>query len=113
MRAILSHRKVFITALTTVFSTAALAQIDVWHIGKGGLDWASQAETQVGALDSDGALQPLELLGERRHELRVQASKRGLALLVELQDAEGRVIPGYAFKDCQAVTVNAVRHAVA
>jgi len=61
MRAILSHRKVFITALTTVFSTAALAQIDVWHIGKGGLDWASQAETQVGALDSDGALQPLEL----------------------------------------------------
>ena len=61
MRAILSHRKVLITVLTTVLSTTALAQIDVWHIGKGGLDWASQAETQVGALDNDGSLQPLEL----------------------------------------------------
>ena len=37
------------------------AQMEVWHIGKGGLSWSSQAETQIGALDVDGALQPLEL----------------------------------------------------
>ena len=35
-------------------STASHAQMEVWHIGKGGLSWSSQAETQIGALDVDG-----------------------------------------------------------
>ena len=41
--------------------TTVGAQIEVWHIGQGGLDWASQAQSQIGALEIDGALQPLEL----------------------------------------------------
>ena len=34
------------------------AQMEVWHIGKGGLSWSSQAETQGGALDVDGPYSP-------------------------------------------------------
>ena len=41
--------------------TTVGAQIEVWHIGQGGLDWASQAQSQIGAREIDGALQPLEL----------------------------------------------------
>ena len=37
------------------------AQVEVWHLGKGGLSWASQAETQVGAVSVGGALQPVEI----------------------------------------------------
>lgn len=37
------------------------AQVEVWHIGQGGLSWVSQAETQIGALDVGGSLQPLQL----------------------------------------------------
>lgn len=37
------------------------AQVQVWHIGRGGLSWTSQALTQSGALDIGGGLQPLEL----------------------------------------------------
>ncbi len=52
-----------LTASAMLFSPRiSHAQIDVWHIGKGGLSWSSQAETQIGALDVDGALQPLELV---------------------------------------------------
>ncbi len=50
--------------------TASSAQVEVWHIGKGGLSWTSQATAQIGALDIDGALQPLELAaGENLIEL--------------------------------------------
>ena len=56
--------------MTLLFPAASRAQIDVWHLGKGGLSWASQAEKQIGALDVDGALQPLELQpGENLIEL--------------------------------------------
>ena len=50
---------IVLTAL--LWPTAGGAQIEVWRIGKGGLSWASQAETQIGALDVGGALQPLEM----------------------------------------------------
>ena len=50
--------------------TVSDAQVETWHIGKGGLTWNSQAHTQIGALDVDGALQPLELQpGENLIEL--------------------------------------------
>ena len=56
--------------MTLLLPAASRAQIDVWHLGKGGLSWASQAEKQIGALDVDGALQPLELQpGENLIEL--------------------------------------------
>ena len=54
---------------------------------------------------------PLILTGNTL-ELNVDCGAAGW-LLVELQDAEGRVIPGYGLKDCKTVTANAVRHAVA
>ena len=55
------------------------AQIEVWHIGKGGLTWVSQAETQIGALDVDGALQPLKLqAGENLIELLRASGQRFL-----------------------------------
>ncbi len=64
-----------LTALTT--PTLGHAQMDVWHIGKGGLSWSSQAETQIGALDVDGALQPLELAeGESLIELLRSSGQR-------------------------------------
>ncbi|MCC7264272.1 MAG: hypothetical protein IT369_17315 [Candidatus Latescibacteria bacterium] len=43
------------------FPASGRAQVDVWHLGKGGLSWASQAETQVGAVSVGGSLQPLEI----------------------------------------------------
>ncbi len=55
------------------------AQIEVWHIGKGGLTWVSQAETQIGALDVDGALQPLKLqTGENLIQLLRASGQRFL-----------------------------------
>ena len=55
------------------------AQMEVWHIGKGGLSWSSQAETQIGALDVDGALQPLELAeGESLIDLLRSSGQRFL-----------------------------------
>ena len=55
------------------------AQVEVWHIGKGGLAWVSQAETQIGALDVDGALQPLKLqAGENLIELLRASGQRFL-----------------------------------
>ena len=55
------------------------AQVEVWHIGKGGLSWVSQAETQIGALDVDGALQPLQLkAGENLIELLGASGQRFL-----------------------------------
>ena len=52
-------------------------QVEIWHIGRGGLSWNSQAETQVGALDVDGALQPLELQpGENLIELLRASGQR-------------------------------------
>ncbi|MCE2449249.1 MAG: hypothetical protein J4F35_12935 [Candidatus Latescibacteria bacterium] len=55
------------------------AQVEVWHIGKGGLSWISQAETQIGALDVGGALQPLELqTGENLIELLRASGQRFL-----------------------------------
>ena len=55
------------------------AQVEVWHIGKGGLSWVSQAETQIGALDVDGALQPLQLqVGENLIELLRASGQRFL-----------------------------------
>ncbi len=53
--------------------------MEVWHIGKGGLSWSSQAETQIGALDVDGALQPLQLAeGESLIELLRSSGQRFL-----------------------------------
>ena len=55
------------------------AQVEVWHIGKGGLSWVSQAETQIGALDVDGTLQPLQLqTGENLIELLRASGQRFL-----------------------------------
>ena len=55
------------------------AQVEVWHIGKGVLAWVSQAETQIGALDVDGALQPLQLqAGENLIELLRASGQRFL-----------------------------------
>ena len=55
------------------------AQVEVWRIGKGGLTWVSQAETQIGALDVGGALQPLELqAGENLIELLRASGQRFL-----------------------------------
>ena len=55
------------------------AQVEVWHIGKGGLSWVSQAETQIGALDVDGTLQPLQLqVGENLIELLRASGQRFL-----------------------------------
>ena len=57
----------------------AVAQLEVWHIGKGGLSWTSQAESQSGALDINGALQPLELgAGESLIELLVDSGQTWL-----------------------------------
>ena len=57
----------------------APAQVEVWHIGKGGLDWASQAQTQIGALDVDGGLQPLQLqAGQNLLELLRTSGQRFL-----------------------------------
>ncbi len=57
----------------------AVAQLEVWHIGKGGLSWTSQAESQSGALDINGALQPLELgAGESLIELLVNSGQTWL-----------------------------------
>ncbi|NKB68211.1 MAG: hypothetical protein GKR89_14210 [Candidatus Latescibacteria bacterium] len=54
-------------------------QTQVWHIGQGGLSWTSQAQTQIGALDVDGALQPLELAaGENLIELLRSSGQRFL-----------------------------------
>ena len=44
-----------------VFPGPGRAQVAIWQLGKGGLSWASQAETQVGAVSVAGALQPLEV----------------------------------------------------
>ena len=44
-------------------------------------------------------------------ELNVDCGAAGW-LLAELQDAEGRAVPGYALKDCPTVTANAIRHKV-
>ena len=55
------------------------AQVEVWHIGKGGLTWVSQAETQIGALDVEGGLQPLKLqAGENLIELLRASGQRFL-----------------------------------
>ena len=55
------------------------AQVEVWHIGKGGLSWASQAQTQIGALDVAGGLQPLRLqAGENLIELLRASGQRFL-----------------------------------
>ena len=55
------------------------AQVEVWHIGQGGLSWASQAQTQLGALDVGGALQPLQLqAGENLIELLRASGQRFL-----------------------------------
>jgi hypothetical protein len=62
-----------------LFNAPLAAQIDVWHIGKGGLSWTSQAQTQIGALDVDGALQPLELqAGQNLIELLRDSGQRFL-----------------------------------
>ncbi len=44
--------------------------------------------------------------------LLVNYQARGGSLRVEILDGEGRVIPGYASEDCQALTGDAVREAV-
>lgn len=55
------------------------AQVEVWHIGQGGLSWASQAQTQLGALDVGGTLQPLQLqAGENLIELLRASGQRFL-----------------------------------
>lgn len=55
------------------------AQVEVWHIGKGGLSWGSQAQTQIGALDVAGGLQPLQLqAGENLIELLGASGQRFL-----------------------------------
>ena len=38
-----------------------LAEVETYHIGRGGLSWASQADIQNGTVGVEGALQPLEL----------------------------------------------------
>lgn len=47
--------------LSLCLPATVVAQVEVWHLGKGGDSWTSQALSQSGALDVDGALQPLEL----------------------------------------------------
>jgi hypothetical protein len=47
--------------LGTLQSSPCTAQVQTYHIGRGGLSWASQAEEQNGTVDVGGALQPLEL----------------------------------------------------
>jgi len=39
----------------------AEAQVDVWHVGTGGIPWAAAADNQTGALEIGGGLQPVEL----------------------------------------------------
>lgn len=69
-------------SLATLLALAALpgpsaAQVEVWHLGKGGLSWASQAETQVGAVSVAGALQPLEITsGENLTRLLAAAGQQ-------------------------------------
>ncbi len=41
--------------------TAAHGQVKVYQVGRGGLSWTDQASVQTGAVESDGALQSLEL----------------------------------------------------
>ncbi|MBS10590.1 MAG: hypothetical protein CME19_03170 [Gemmatimonadetes bacterium] len=41
-------------------------------------------------------------------ELNVDCGSGGW-LIVEIQDAEGRAVDGYTFKDCQTITANAIR----
>jgi hypothetical protein len=60
-----------------VLSGPAPAQVEVWHLGQGGLSWASQAETQVGAVSVAGALQPLEIVaGQNLTRLLAQAGQQ-------------------------------------
>jgi hypothetical protein len=66
----------FLCLYAGLLPAPAVAQLEVWHIGKGGLSWGSQAESQSGALDIDGALQPLELgAGESLIELLVNSGQ--------------------------------------
>lgn len=50
-----------LAGLLALWPAAGRAQLQAWHIGRGGLSWTSQAMAQSGALDIDGRLQPLEL----------------------------------------------------
>lgn len=75
------HRSLrgLIALVLALWPLATAAQVEVWHIGKGGLSWASQAETQIGALEVDGALQPLELqAGQNLIELLRASGQRFL-----------------------------------
>ncbi|MCY3789307.1 MAG: discoidin domain-containing protein, partial [Gemmatimonadetes bacterium] len=38
-----------------------LAEVETYHLGRGGLSWSSQADIQNGTVGVEGALQPLEL----------------------------------------------------
>lgn len=61
----------------TAFPASGRAQVEVWHLGKGGLSWASQAETQVGAVSVGGGLQPLEITpGENLTRLLAAAGQQ-------------------------------------
>ena len=77
-----------------------------------------QSLRRVGFISADTGLSggefttpPLVIAGNVL-ELNVDCGAAGW-LLVELQDAEGRAIPGYALKDCQTVHANAIWHEVA
>lgn len=68
--------------LATLLALAALpgpggAQVEIWRLGVGGLSWASQAQTQVGAVSVAGALQPLEITsGENLTRLLAAAGQQ-------------------------------------
>ena len=51
-----------VAAVCALYATAAFAQVETYHVGRGGATWSSQADVQNGIVDVDGALQPLELI---------------------------------------------------
>jgi len=63
--------------IQTLRPLAGGAQVEIWHLGKGGLSWASQAEAQVGAVSVEGGLQPLEITpGQNLTRLLAQAGQQ-------------------------------------
>jgi hypothetical protein len=59
-----------IALLSVMFAEICSAQFASWHIGRGGVTWDSQAETQIGAVSVEGSLQPLEIVpGENLTQL--------------------------------------------
>lgn len=48
--------------LLGLWPSPSLAQVETYQVGGGGLSWVDQAETQTGAVENNGSLQPLELI---------------------------------------------------